>query len=100
MLLHIPMRCSRIPSAALLFGFIAACAAEAPPVEETAIKATAAAAVEATVEVAVAATVEALADEGQNALIVLVFRDTNFARRLGIRSTPTFYLNGVWFQGA
>lgn len=92
MLLHIPMRCSRIPSAALLFGFIAACAAEAPPVEETAIKATAAAAVEATVE--------ALADEGQNALIVLVFRDTNFARRLGIRSTPTFYLNGVWFQGA
>ena len=30
----------------------------------------------------------------------LVFQDTNFARQLGIRSTPTFFLNGERYQGA
>ena len=29
----------------------------------------------------------------------LVFQDTNFARQLGIRGTPTFFLNGKRFQG-
>lgn len=30
----------------------------------------------------------------------LVFQDTNFARQLGLRGTPSFYLNGKHFRGA